>query len=107
MARASERLRASDSCGHWQGLAEERGYLGAEELDGVHHFGVGDGGDGHLEGDAGDAAEDLVDVEDLVGDGFGVADDEGAARGRGRRRTGARVVGGQPRSLPILVKASA
>ena len=61
-----------------QGFADDGGYAGAEEFDGVHHFVVGEGGYGHLEGEAGDAAEGFVDVEEFGGYGFGVADDEGS-----------------------------
>ncbi len=48
-----------------EGLADDGGYTGGEDVDGVHHFGVREGGYGHLEGDAGDAAEGLVDAEEL------------------------------------------
>jgi putative transposase len=64
--------------------AEDGGDAGAEDFDGVHHFGVGDRGYGHLEGDAGDAAEGLVYADEFFGYGFGVADEErsgGAAEG--------------------------
>ena len=39
---------------------------------------MGKGGDAHLERDAGESAEDFVDVEDFFRDGLGVADQEGA-----------------------------
>jgi hypothetical protein len=38
------------------GFADDGGYAGAEELDGVREFVVGEGGDAHLKADAGDAA---------------------------------------------------
>ena len=59
-------------------LADERSDVGAEEFGGAHEFGVGEGGGGHLEVKTGYAAEGLVDAGDLVGDGFGAADHEGA-----------------------------
>jgi hypothetical protein len=58
--------------------------MGAEEFDGVHEFVMAEGGDAHLEADAGDAAQVFVHLEELVGYGFGVADEEcapGAAEG--------------------------
>ena len=62
-----------------QGFADDGGYSGAEEFDGVHEFVVGEGGDAHLEADAGDAAEGFVHLEELGGYGFGVTDHESAA----------------------------
>ncbi len=50
---------------YWEGLADDRGYLGAEEFDGVHEFVVAEGGDAHLEADARDAAEGFVHLEEL------------------------------------------
>ena len=35
-----------------------------------------EGGDGHLEGDAGDSAEGVVEAEEFCGDGFRVSDEE-------------------------------
>ena len=67
-----------------EGFADDGGYAGAEEFDGVGEFVVGEGGYAHLEADAGDAAEGFVHVEELGGYGFGVADHEcsaGAAEG--------------------------
>ncbi len=65
-------------------MADDRGYAGGEDVDGVHHLCVREGGYGHLEGDTGDSAEGLVDAEELGGYVFGVADEEragGAAEG--------------------------
>ena len=59
-------------------LLHEGGDLRTEDLDGAHELCVGEGGDAHLEGDAGDAAEIVMDAEELFGDGFGVADEESA-----------------------------
>jgi hypothetical protein len=67
-----------------EGLANDWCYAGGEDVDGVHHLGVRQGGYGHLEGDTGDSAERLVDAEELGGYVFGVADEErsgGAAEG--------------------------
>jgi hypothetical protein len=57
---------------------DDGGDLGAEEFDGAHEFGVGEGGDAHLEGETGDAAEVFVELEDFFDDVGWAADDEGA-----------------------------
>src|SRR5438045_784252 len=67
-----------------EGFADDGGYAGAEEFDGMHESVVAQGGDAHLETDAGDAAEGFVHLQELGGYGFGVADHErsgGAAEG--------------------------
>jgi len=50
----------------------------AQEVDGVEGFGVGEGGDVHLEVEPVDTTEGIVDGVNLFGDLGGVADDEGA-----------------------------
>jgi hypothetical protein len=50
--------------------------VGAEEFDGVHEFVVAEGGDAHLEADARDAAEVLVQLKEFGGHGLGFADEE-------------------------------
>jgi len=79
---ALQRLGCGCRCG--KGFADDGAYAGAEEFDGVHESVVTEGGDAHLEADAGDAAESFVHLEELGGYGFGVADHEcsaGAAEG--------------------------
>jgi len=66
----------SESSG--EGFADDGAYSGAEEFDGVREFVVGEGGDAHLEADAGDAAQGFVHLEELGGYGLGVADEERA-----------------------------
>jgi len=44
----------------------------------MHEFVVAEGGDAHLEADAGDAAEVLVQLQELGGYGFGVTNEERA-----------------------------
>jgi len=61
-----------------QGFADDGGYAGTEEFDGVHEFVVGESGDAHLKADAGDAAEGFVHLEELGGYGFGIANHEGS-----------------------------
>src|SRR5438552_16630794 len=80
-AGPSTSLRMTPSAldlGWEQGTADDGGYAGAEQFDGVREFVVGEGGDAHLEADAGDAAEGLVHLEELGGYCLGVADEERA-----------------------------
>src|ERR687889_2944251 len=60
-------------------LADGRGYLGAEQLDGSHRLLVGQRADADL-GHKSIVAEVLVLVEDLLGDLLGAADGERPAR---------------------------
>ena len=56
MVPHSDASRSALELGGEQGTADDGGYAGAEEFDGVREFVVGEGGDAHLEADAGDAA---------------------------------------------------
>src|SRR5438034_221714 len=55
MVPHSDASRSALELGGEQGTADDGGYAGAEEFDGVREFVVGAGGDAHLEADAGDA----------------------------------------------------
>ena len=66
------------SVGSAQRLADGGGYFGAQEFDGVQHFGVGQGGYCHLEVEAADASEGFIGVEDFLDDQLRVADQEGS-----------------------------
>jgi hypothetical protein len=46
----------------------------------MQHLGMGQCRDTHLKSDAGDAAKSFMDVENLIGDGFGVTDNQGSGR---------------------------
>ena len=74
-------------------FAYDRCDAGAENLDGPQHLLVRERRDTHLEGDARDAAEHFVHVEDFLRNGLGIADEQSACgsadgvelRARGRR----------------------
>src|ERR1700722_19662185 len=66
-----------------EGFAHDRREFGAEDLDGAHHFRMGQRRDAHLKREARNSAERFVHVEHFFGDGFCIADEERAGRAAG------------------------
>src|ERR1700740_176427 len=59
---------------------DDRRHLSAEDFYGAQHFFVWQRGDTHLECDAGDAAQNVIHIKDLLRDRFGVADKQRPGR---------------------------
>jgi hypothetical protein len=77
----SEELESSGAySGDAEVVPDDRCHDGAEYLYGVQHFLVWKRGDTHLEGDAGDAAENFIHIKEFFRDGFGVADQQRSGR---------------------------
>ena len=99
----AKRLGARPSALGWQRgelAAHGRRDLGAEQLDRAHDLRVRQRPDAELDEEA-VVAEELVLEEDLLDDLLRAADEVRAAAAWPRRRSLARVCGGQPRSRPI------
>ena len=72
-----------------ESLSDDWGDLSTKNLDGAHHFLVGDGRHAHLERDAGNSAQSFVYIENFLGDGVGIAVyDAGRDRHSRRRNEG-------------------